>query len=149
MNDDLSYDLRSARAGDAELIRTIVRRARLDRTGLDWRNFVVAEAADGQVLGICQVRRYPGVRELGSLFVGQRFRHQGIGAALIRACLEGQKPPVHLECLETRATYYHRFGFQRIAFRHAPLLLGLKSLVGSVATGLVLGQRVVVMRWDG
>jgi len=103
----------------------------------------------GDMIGICQVRRYAGVRELGSLYVRKAFRGQAIGAALIRACLAEQSPPVHLECIGARQTYYERFGFRRIPKRQAPPALALKSSIGATLTWLALRQHIIVMRWDG
>jgi N-acetylglutamate synthase-like GNAT family acetyltransferase len=136
-------------AADSQTIKRQVRREGLDPTGLNWRNFHVATDADDQLIGFCQVRRYSGVRELGSLYVRPDQRRQSIGAVLIRACLAEETPPVHLECVAARATYYARFGFHRIARGQAPLLLRLKSLLGDTASRLVYGERIIVMRWDG
>ncbi len=149
MNEQTAYTIRPARSGDDQAIRAAVRRARLDRSGLDWGNFKVAETAAGEMIGFCQVRRYRGVRELGSLYVRKRWRRQGIGAALIRACLAGQAPPVHLECVADRQSYYQRFGFRRIPNGQAPGFLRVKSMVGLVVIWLLLRKQIIVMRWDG
>ncbi len=141
--------IRPAIAADHRLIKTRVREEELDPTGLDWRNFKLAETAAGQVIGICQVRRYPGTRELGSLVVEAAWRGQGVGAALIRACLTEQTPPVYLECVAPRQPYYERFGFQRIPKRQAPLLLQLKSRLGGALSWLFYRVEIIVMRWDG
>lgn len=141
--------IRPATAFDSQAIKRQVRREGLDPTGLDWRNFRVAENSAGQMIGFCQVRRYGGVRELGSLYVHQDRRGRSIGAALIRACMAGQTPPVHLECVEAREPYYARFGFRRIAVWQAPLPLRLKSLLGDTASRIFYRQRIIVMRWDG
>ena len=150
MNEANAYTIRPATAADSTLIKRTVRQARLDQTGLDWRNFKIAEQPDsGDMIGFCQVRRYAGVRELGSLYVRKAFRGQGIGGALIAACLAEQSPPVHLECVAARQTYYERFGFRRIPKRQAPLALALKSSLGAALTWLVLRQTIIVMRWEG
>ncbi len=143
------HTIREATAADAALIKRTVQQARLDRTGLDWRNFKMAVDEQGQMLGICQVRRYAGVRELGSLYVRKAYRCQGIAAALIHACLAEQPVPVHLECVEARQSYYERFGFRRISPWQAPMGLRAKSLLGGTIVRLFLGQRIIVMRWNG
>jgi GNAT superfamily N-acetyltransferase len=144
-----AYTIRPATAADASLIKHTVQQARLDRTGLNWRNFKMAVDEADQMLGICQVRRYAGVRELGSLYVRKPYRGQGIAAALIHTCLTGQPAPVHLECVETRQPYYERFGFYRISPWQAPLALRVKTLLGGTVVHLLFRQRIVVMRWDG
>jgi amino-acid N-acetyltransferase len=150
MNEATLFRIRPATADDSPAIKRSVKQARLDQTGLDWRNFKIAETAEGgDMLGFCQVRRYAGVRELGSLYVRKTFRSQGIGEVLIRACLAEQQAPVHLECVEARQGYYERFGFQRIPKRQAPAALALKSLVGASLTWLALRQHIIVMRWEG
>jgi N-acetylglutamate synthase-like GNAT family acetyltransferase len=149
MTEIADVQIRPATAADSRLIRAKVREEELDPTGLDWRNFKLAEAPAGQVIGICQVRRYPGTRELGSLVVEAGWRGQGVGAALIHACLAEQAPPVYLECVAARQPYYERFGFQRIPKRQAPLLLQLKSRLGEALSWLFYRVEIIVMRWDG
>jgi N-acetylglutamate synthase-like GNAT family acetyltransferase len=150
MNDADAYRIRPATDADSPMIKRTVRQARLDQTGLDWRNFKIAELMENSdIIGFCQVRRYANVRELGSLYVRKAFRGQAIGGALIHACLAEQSPPVHLECVEARQPYYERFGFHRIPKRQAPLALALKSSIGAALTWLVLRQTIIVMRWEG
>lgn len=176
MNRARTLRIRPARAEDQARIEQTVRRARLDRTGLDWHRFKIAElqaepgmgcpneagtpSGEGNArpdsegkqdifLGMCQVRHYRGVRELGSLYVRKPYRGQGIGGALIRACLAEQEPPVHLECVEERESYYEGFGFCRIPLAEAPWALRAKSLLGTAVIWLFLRRRIIVMRWDG
>ncbi|HSN75596.1 MAG TPA: GNAT family N-acetyltransferase [Anaerolineae bacterium] len=149
MTEIAGVQLRPATAADSRLIKETVKRAGLDRTGLDWRNFQIAEDEAGEMVGICQVRRYWGLRELGSLYVQPERRGQGIAGALIRACLAGQEAPVHLECVEDRQSLYENHGFRRIPLWRAPLGLRLKSLLGTTAAWLLYRKQVIVMVWTG
>lgn len=149
MSGPQSVTLRPAVAADSRLIKLTIRRAGLDRTGLDWRNFKIAEDEAGEMAGICQVRRYWGLRELGSLYVRPELRGQGIGGALIRACLADAEPPIHLECIEDRQSLYEAHGFRRIPLRWAPLGLRLKSMLGTAGAWLLYRKRVIVMVWTG
>ena len=149
MSETADLQIRPATAADSRLIKETIKRAGLDRTGLNWRNFQIAEDGAGEMVGICQVRRYWGLRELGSLYVQPQRRGQGVAGALIRACLAGQPPPVHLECVQDRQALYERYGFRRIPLRQAPLGLQLKSLVGTTAAWLLYRKQVIVMVWRG
>lgn len=135
-------EFRSATAADAVTIRQLIRDERLDPTSLDWRHFLVAEDG-GQIVGCAQVKRLPGVNELGSLVVLPAYRGQGIGARLIQT-LEAQAGlPLYLVCQERMEPYYNRFGFRRIGFWSAPLFLRLK-----LAAALLLrlgGIRIIGM----
>jgi amino-acid N-acetyltransferase len=56
--------VRRATADDQAAITRLVHQARLNPRGLDWRRFVIAEAADAPI-GVAQVRRHrDGSREL-------------------------------------------------------------------------------------
>lgn len=149
MTEPTVYTIRSATEADDELIKRTIKQAGLDPTSLDWRRFRLAVDADGGMVGCCQVRRYRGVRELGSLFVRDTHRGRGVGAALVRACLAEQTPPVHLECVEARQPYYEQFGFRRIPTRQAPFRLWIKAGIGGTVVRLLLRERIIVMRWDG
>lgn len=140
--------IRAATAADSRMIQQTIKAAGLDRTGLDWRNFKVAED-ENAMAGICQVRRYWGLRELGSLYVRPDLRGQGVGGDLVQACLADAQPPVHLECIEDRQSLYEAHGFRRIPLWRAPLGLRMKSMVGTTAAWLLYRKQVIVMAWTG
>jgi len=133
--------IRPARADEQDLIRQMVKDAGLDPTGLNWPNFLIAEA-DGAVVGIGQVR--PRTPELGSLIVVPERRGEGIGGALIEALAATVDGPIYLECRSGLATYYAQFGFREIRPREAPMPLKLKSMVGN-AIMQRFGHRIAVM----
>jgi N-acetylglutamate synthase-like GNAT family acetyltransferase len=147
MSETSGLRIRAATAADSKMIRETIKAAGLDRTGLNWRNFKVAEDEAGTMAGICQVRHYWGLRELGSLYVRPELRGQGIGGALIQACLADARPPVHLECMAERQSLYEAHGFRRIPLGRAPLGLRLKALLGTTAAWLLYRQQVIVMVW--
>ncbi|HNS03501.1 MAG TPA: GNAT family N-acetyltransferase [Anaerolineae bacterium] len=149
MSDGLELRIRPATAADERMIKATIKRAGLDRTGLNWRNFQVAEDKAGVMAGLCQVRRYRGVRELGSLYVRPDLRGRGLGGALINVCLAAEQPPVHLECIEDRQSFYEAHDFQRIPLWEAPPALRIKSMIGTTGAWLLYRKRVIVMVWLG
>jgi N-acetylglutamate synthase-like GNAT family acetyltransferase len=149
MSKTMRLRIRAATAADSRMIKEAIKAAGLDRTGVDWHNFMIAEDEAGAMTGMCQVRRYWGLRELGSLYVRPDLRGQGIGGALIQACLVGEQPPVHLECIEDRQSLYEAHGFRRIPLWRTPLGLRLKSMLGTTATWLIYRKQVIVMVWMG
>jgi N-acetylglutamate synthase-like GNAT family acetyltransferase len=136
--------VRPARPDEARTIRRLVWNERLDPTGLDWRNFLVAELA-GRVVGCGQVRRLPGARELGSLVVVPEQRGRGIGAALVRALVERSPGALYLFCRAELEPYYARFGFRRAGLRDLPVALRLKYVLLRLL-GAALRRRMSALR---
>jgi len=135
--------IRPATADDQPIIRKMVMDARLDPTSLKWRNFLIAEV-DGDIVGIGQVKPYPGCEELGSLVVKRAYRKQGIAAHLIAALETTAGRPLYLLCVSPMDDYYHRFGYQTISWWAAPWVLKLKLL--PALPFRLFGMKVRVMR---
>lgn len=137
------FSVRPAQAADQATIRAMIRRERLDPTSLKWPNFLVAEHA-GQIIGIGQVKRYPGCNELGSLVTLREYRGQGVAAQIIAALEEQAGRPLYLLCLAKMQPYYERFGYEVISWWAAPAFLKLK--LSPTLLFRLFGVRVVIMR---
>ncbi len=136
--------IRRATAADQAAIKAMVRRAGLDPFNLQWPNFVLAEI-DGQVVGIGQVRPYPGCPELGSIVTLPQYRGRGVASQIIEALLYERADTVYLECAGRMANFYTRFGFQEIPWGQAPMPLKFKAGLGNVI-GSLFGVRITVMK---
>lgn len=120
--------VRVATAEDQAPIRRMIYRARLNPTGLDWPNFVVAEqiqaggaAGEGQIVGVGQVKPHrDGSRELASIAVLPAYQRLGIAAVIIHALLARETGAVYLYCADTMPAYYVRFGFVEVGARDLP-----------------------------
>jgi N-acetylglutamate synthase-like GNAT family acetyltransferase len=79
--------VRRAQPDDQPVIAALVRRARLNPTGLQWDRFVVGKR-DGRAVGVAQLRRYSdGTKELASLVVEPDEREHGIATQMVDALL--------------------------------------------------------------
>ncbi len=139
--------LRPARAEDQAAIRQIVREARINPTGLDWRRFVVAED-DGQIVATGQIKPHrDGSRELASIATRPAYQRRGLASALIRGLLADCAPPLYLVCAAHNAGFYPRFGFRPIPpGEMPPYFRRMHRLINLLAGAR---PRLVVMRWDG
>lgn len=136
------HTLRPATASDAEAIRALVRaQPRMNPTGLDWRNFVVALAADGRIAGCVQLRPSgPGVVELGSLVVARSERGHGLAARLVGTILARTDARVLVVTAARHAGHYARWGFRPVPALRAPGPVRLNYLIGQAASGLRIVQ---------
>ncbi len=141
----IDFDIRPARAAEDAVIRSLIRAERLDPLNVHWENFLVAEA-HGRIIGIGQVKPYPGARELGSLVVAADRRETGVGAALITALIAREHGPLYLFCLAFREPYYAKFGFRSITADQVPASLQKKYRVGQVFTRLFRRRLIVMYR---
>ena len=146
----MNVSIRRATETDQKRIQQMVREERLDPRGLRWQNFVVAEA-DGQVVGIGQVRPFPDCPELGSIVTLKKYRGQGIAKQIVERLLaDWKKPgPIYLRTRDYMTNYYAQFGFKEIHLRDAPMPLRGTVRVASFVTSLFRsGFKIAVMRLD-
>jgi N-acetylglutamate synthase-like GNAT family acetyltransferase len=130
--------IRPAAERDQATIRAMVRGEHINPSGLDWRDFMVAER-DGEVVGAAQVRRYrDGSRELASLVVARHLRGQGIATGLMDALLAGEDQPVPVFTIVDRryARRYARRGFRPIDPGVAPAVIRRTFRIGRLVTRL-------------
>lgn len=115
------YQLRPAYPADAPAIRALVVQARLNPMVLRWRSFVVAESAQGQVIGCGQIRQHgAGVRELASIVVHPEWRLRGVARAIIERLLASQSGPIYLMCRADLGAFYVRFDFRVVEEANMP-----------------------------
>lgn len=109
------YKLRPAKRADSGAIRALVYQSWLNPFGLNWRRFLVAESAQGQVIGCGQVKVHGDKsRELASIVVAPDWRLRGVGRALIEALVENHPKPIYLTCRSSLGKFYLHFGFRVI-----------------------------------
>jgi amino-acid N-acetyltransferase len=138
--------IRPATEADSAGIRALVRSERVNPTGLDWRNFVVAADERGLV-GAAQMRRHSdGSRELGSLVVGRQARGRGIAARLIDALLADERGRVLMITGEDFAAHYRRWGFRRIEPGAAPAAIRWNHRIGRMGGVVSLIKRRPIRR---
>lgn len=137
--------IRPATEQDDAIIKQMVSREHLDPTSVKWQHFLVAER-DGKIVGIGQVKEYPGCLELGSLVVLPEYRRQGIAGELIRALEAKAGRPLYLTCRDRMQDYYAGFGYRQIPIWKAPPAILWKLLFTRLF--LLFGVRIVLMVKD-
>lgn len=150
MNKKPRYTIRKAKPGEARALRRLVRGARLNPLGLDWRRFVVAVDDDGEVLACGQVRLHRGGwRELASIVVHPEWQGRGLGSVIVRTLLAEESPPLWLFCRRELGAFYSRFGFEVLRSGcPAPLVLRAVAWLGEVLPlSLPLVSIPQVMHW--
>ena len=84
--------------------------------GLDWRRFLLACLADGEVVACAQVKPHAdGTLELASLAVRPAWRGKGLARRLIEQLLSQSPRPIYLTCRTGLGVFYEKFGFHALA----------------------------------
>lgn len=125
MTDNFEIHIREATQTDSPTIKQMVREERLDPTSLKWQHFLVAVHAD-QIIGIGQIKQYPGCEELGSLVTNAAYRGRGVAGKLIAALEARAGRPLYLLCAAKMEPFYHRFDYETMTWWQAPAFLKLK-----------------------
>jgi GNAT superfamily N-acetyltransferase len=107
-----SYRLQAATPAQQDAIKALVRAARINPLGLDWRRFIVALDENGVVIGCGQIKPHrDGSWELASIAVTPIWRGQGVARAVIEHLLTVSPRPLWLTCVSPLVPLYTRFGF--------------------------------------
>ncbi len=144
-----SFTLRPAVEADFPAIRALIRGARINPTGLDWRRFTVAVSGSG-LIGCAQLKPVPGgLTELASLAVEPAFRCQGVARALLEHLLDGSPRPLYLTCRSGLGAFYEKFGFVAVAPGNLPpYYRRLQKLAGLLMDLARRGETLLVMKLD-
>jgi N-acetylglutamate synthase-like GNAT family acetyltransferase len=108
--------LRPATVADAVDIKSLIRLVRINPTGLDWKRFLLASSADGELVACAQVKPHAdGTLELASLAVRPAWRGRGLARRLVEQLLSQSPRPLYLTCRSSLGIFYGRFGFRTLA----------------------------------
>ena len=113
--------LRPATADDAAGIKALIHLVRINPMDLDWRRFLVASSADGELVACAQVKPHAdGTLELASLAVRPAWRGRGLARRLVERLLSQSPRPLYLTCRSSLGIFYEKFGFRSLAFSELP-----------------------------
>jgi N-acetylglutamate synthase-like GNAT family acetyltransferase len=146
------FTLRSAVEGEQAAIDRLVRSARINPIGLDWRRFLVAVDERNQVIGCGQVKLHrDGSRELASIVVLEAWRRRGVARRLIETLMDAHGPPLWLMCRSGLTPLYGKFGFRAVAPEEAqpPYFRRMRRLAKAFELFSGRGEHLAVMTWEG
>ena len=145
------FTLRPATEDDARVIRQLVRIGQINPTGLKWQRFVVAESAQGQVIGCGQVKPHgDGSDELASIVVLPDWRGQGVARAIIEHFLAIYDGDLYLMCRANLGPLYEKFGFQSLTQEEMPrYFYRIMRMLGLLDRVMSDGERVLIMKRAG
>lgn len=152
MTSTASFSIHPATAADQAAIRRLVREGGINPLGLHWSRFVVAQTADGAVIGCGQIKQHwDGSRELASIAVTADARGRGVASAVIGALLHNHSGPLWLMCRSELVGFYDRFGFvEETAVRAMPPSFAVVSaLFGPRLRRLGRRRYLAIMRRPG
>jgi N-acetylglutamate synthase-like GNAT family acetyltransferase len=142
--------LRPATADDAADIKALIHLVRINPTGLDWKRFLVASSADGELVACAQVKPHAdGTLELASLAVRPAWRGQGVARRLVEQLLSQSPRPLYLTCRSSLGVFYQKFGFRVLASDElTPHFRRLQKLANKMMGIFREGDTLFVMRLD-
>ena len=145
------FSLRSAEKEDQGDIKQLIRAARINPIGLDWRRFVVAVNSSNQMMGCGQVKPHrDGSRELSSVAVAEHWRGRGVARAIIERLMGAHGPPLWLTCRSSLMPLYKGFGFRLVQDKNqTPYFRRLRRLADAFMMLSASDECLAVMIWAG
>ncbi len=116
-----NFRLRPAATEDLPEIKSLVRAAHINPTGLKWPRFVVVENDQGEVIACGQIKPHrDGSHEFASLVVDSDYRGQGIARSLVAHLTDIHEGKLYLMCRSSLGEFYEKLGFEVIAKPQMP-----------------------------
>ncbi len=142
--------LHPASADDADDIKALIKLVRINPMDLDWRRFILASSADGELAACIQAKPHAdGTLELASLAVGPAWRGQGLARRLVEGLLSQSPRPIYLTCRSGLESFYQKFGFRTLtADELTPYFRRLQRLANGMMKLFREGEILLVMRLD-
>ena len=110
-----SYKIQAATSAQQNVIKALIRAARINPLGLDWQRFVVALDGNSVVIGCGQIKPHRDDSwELASIVVTPDWRGQGVARTIIEHLLDGSPHCLWLTCVTPLVPFYARFGFHEV-----------------------------------
>ena len=145
----MGYHLRPAQAADAAAIRRLVRRARINPLGLDWRRFWLVTIEE-RLAAMGQVKPHAGgLRELASIATEPAHRGQGLARGVILTLMAQHAPPLYLTCRAELRAFYQPFGFIELGPEEMPLYYRRLWVLVRLLRPRGREGGMAVMRWLG
>lgn len=109
------YEIRPAKETESGQIKGLIDLVGINPTGLDWKRFLVAVNAAGQVIACGQVKPHGSdILEMASIATHPDHRGQGLARKIIEQLLAQSPRPLYLMCIEHNGPMYEKFGFTLI-----------------------------------
>lgn len=139
--------IRDATSQDFPKIKSLIRTAQINPTGLEWQRFIVAEYGS-EIIGCGQIKPHrDGSKELASIATTQNYRGRGVASAIIKLLLDEHPGDLYLTCRESLGPFYERFGFQKIDIPEMPTYFRRINKIAALARSLrFLDEELLVMK---
>ena len=116
-----NYKIRPALESESAQIKALINLVGINPTGLDWKRFIVAVNAEGQVISCGQLKPHGAdILELASIGTLPEYRGQGIARAVIEELLRKSPRPLYLMCIAHNGPMYEKFDFRVIETKDMP-----------------------------
>jgi N-acetylglutamate synthase-like GNAT family acetyltransferase len=144
------YAIRPASEEEFKAIRSLVRSARINPTGLDWHRFLIAVSPSGEVIGCGQIKPHGReIREIASIAVKPDYQGKGIARSIITQLIANNHLPLYLICRSNLEGFYKKFGFSALARQEMPLYYRRIATLVGMMSGFQSGREtLLVMRRD-
>jgi len=116
-----AYEIRPALESESAQIKDLIHLVGINPSGLDWKRFLVAVNASGEVIACGQVKPHGAdILEMASIATHPQYRRQGVAGKIIERLLKQTPRPLYLMCIAHNGPMYEKFGFTRLDDRQMP-----------------------------